>query len=101
VAAFAWNRWQLSAECALEGGTLAVWTTNAAGALVFKAADAPVVRSGRTGAKVDYSPERDRVIAEAYASGGYTIQEISDCFGLHYSSVSKIVRAEAQARRQA
>ena len=46
-------------------------------------------------------PERNRAIAEAYASGGYTLQEIGDYFGLHYSRVSKIVRAEAQERRKA
>ena len=45
-------------------------------------------------------PERNRAIAEAYASGGYTMQEIGDYFGLHYSRVSKIVRAEAQERRK-
>jgi len=46
-------------------------------------------------------PQRDRAIAEAYASGGYTMQEIGDYFGLHYSRVSKIVRAEAEERRRA
>jgi len=46
-------------------------------------------------------PMRDRAIAEAYASGGYTMQEIGDYFGLHYSQVSKIVRAEAEERRRA
>ena len=46
-------------------------------------------------------PERDRAIAAAYASGGYTMQEIGDYFGLHHSRVSKIVRAEAQVRRKA
>jgi len=46
-------------------------------------------------------PERARAIAEAYASGGYTMQEIGDYFGLHYSRVSKIVREEAQERQKA
>jgi REP element-mobilizing transposase RayT len=41
-------------------------------------------------------PQRDRAIAAAYASGGYTMQDIGDYFGLHYSRVSKIIRAESQ-----
>lgn len=52
-------------------------------------------------AYVRANAERDRAIAYAYASGGYTMQEIGDYFGLHYSRVSKIVRAEAQERRRA
>jgi hypothetical protein len=46
-------------------------------------------------------PQRDRAIAAAYASGGYTMQDIGDYFGLHYSRVSKIVRAESQYRSRA
>ena len=38
-------------------------------------------------------PDRDLAIAAAYASGGYTLRDIGDYFGLHYSRVSKIVRA--------
>ena len=38
------------------------------------------------------NPERDQAIAAAYASGGYSMREIGDFFGLHYSRVSKIVR---------
>jgi putative transposase len=40
-------------------------------------------------------PERDQAIVAAYASGGYTMQDIGDFFGLHYSRVSKIVRASS------
>jgi REP-associated tyrosine transposase len=39
------------------------------------------------------NPERDKAIAVAYASGGYSMKEIGDFFGLHYSRVSKIVRS--------
>ena len=46
-------------------------------------------------------PERDRAIAQAYASGGYTMREIGDYFGLHYSRVSKIIRAATQTTRKA
>jgi hypothetical protein len=46
-------------------------------------------------------PDRNRAIAEAYASGGYTMQQIGDYFGLHYSRVSKIVRRASHTRREA
>ncbi|MCM8594778.1 REP-associated tyrosine transposase [Accumulibacter sp.] len=41
--------------------------------------------------------DRDRAIAAAYASGGYTMKEIGEHFGLHYSRVSRIVRLADQA----
>jgi REP element-mobilizing transposase RayT len=41
--------------------------------------------------------DRDAAICAAYASGGYTLREIGDHFGLHYSRVSKIVRRPAPA----
>jgi len=31
-------------------------------------------------------------MAEAYKSGGYTLKQIGDHFGLHYSTVSGIIR---------
>jgi len=34
---------------------------------------------------------RDRAIAEAFRSGGYSMREIGDHVGLHYSTVSRIV----------
>ena len=34
---------------------------------------------------------RDEAIVAAYASGGYSMKEIGDYFGLHYSYVSKII----------
>ena len=46
-------------------------------------------------------PQRDHAIIAAYASGGYTMQDVGDYFGLHYSRVSKIVRAESQSRSSA
>ena len=36
-------------------------------------------------------PERNTAIVEAYRSGGYTLQEVAEYFGLHYASVSRIV----------
>ncbi len=35
-------------------------------------------------------PARDAAIVAAYASGGYTLKEIGNHFGLHYSRVSRI-----------
>ncbi len=37
--------------------------------------------------------DRDQAINAAYASGGYTMKEIGDYFGLHQSRISKIIRA--------
>lgn len=36
--------------------------------------------------------ERDEAILRAYASGGYSLKQIGDHFGLHYSRVSRIVK---------
>lgn len=36
--------------------------------------------------------ERDRAMAEAYATGAYTMKEIGDFFGVHYMTVSRAVR---------
>ena len=47
---------------------------------------------------VAHSEERDGAIAAAYASGGYSLKEIGDHFGLHYSRVSRIVRAWREAK---
>jgi putative transposase len=38
------------------------------------------------------SEDRNTAIISAYQSGGYTLKEIGDYFGLHYSSVSGIIR---------
>ena len=46
-------------------------------------------------------PDRNRAIAAAYASGGYTMQDIGDYFGVHYSRVSRIVGAAEKAKRTA
>lgn len=39
-----------------------------------------------------HKPTRNHAIIEAYRSGGYTQKQIGDHFGLHYSTVSGIVR---------
>ena len=45
--------------------------------------------------------ERDDAIAAAYASGGYSMQDIGDYFRLHYSRAGKIVRAASQTKSKA
>ena len=38
------------------------------------------------------NPDRNTAISPAYRSGDYTLKQIGDYFGLHYSTVSGIVR---------
>jgi hypothetical protein len=61
-------------------------------------------RAGRARPIADYEKQsysRDQAIAAAYASGGYTMQEVGAHFGLHYSRVSRIVRDwERKAKRK-
>jgi REP element-mobilizing transposase RayT len=42
------------------------------------------------------NPDRDQAIRAAYASGGYTMREIGDYFGLSQSRISKIIRPAPQ-----
>jgi hypothetical protein len=46
-------------------------------------------------------PRRNDAIVAAYRSGGYTLSDIGDFFGIHYSRVSKIFQAADVARREA
>ncbi|WP_275100505.1 REP-associated tyrosine transposase [Sedimenticola hydrogenitrophicus] len=41
---------------------------------------------------------RDDAIYQAYRSGGYKMAELSEYFGLHYSSISKIIRRLENSR---
>jgi len=41
--------------------------------------------------------ERDAAIVAAHASGGYSYKQIGDYFGVHFTTVGRIVRA-AKAR---
>lgn len=41
---------------------------------------------------------RDEAIVRAYVSGGYTLREIGEYFGLHYSRVSRIAREGAKGK---
>jgi hypothetical protein len=42
--------------------------------------------------------ERNKGIIAAYRSGGYSMKEIGDHFGIHYSSVSKIIKADENSK---
>ncbi|MFA0110275.1 transposase [Vibrio breoganii] len=37
--------------------------------------------------------DRSSAMINAYASGGYTLQQIADYFGVHYSTVSRMIKA--------
>lgn len=41
---------------------------------------------------------RNEVISKAWLSGDYKMKEIADYFGLHYSSVSKIIKVDENSR---
>ena len=41
---------------------------------------------------------RDEAIIQAYGSGGYSLKEIGEHFGLHYSRVSRIVGGQGKAK---
>ena len=38
------------------------------------------------------SPDRDAAIIAAYATGGYSYQQIAEYFGVHFTTVGRIVR---------
>ena len=42
---------------------------------------------------------RDTAICEAFKSGGYSMKEIGDFFGFHYSRISRIVKLEQELAR--
>ena len=44
-------------------------------------------------------PDRNEAIVAAYATGQYSYQNIGLHFGLHYTSVGKIVRSAKRKRR--
>jgi len=46
-------------------------------------------------------PNRDEAIRAAYASGGYSMKEVGEHFGLHYSRISRIVRKKERAAHKA
>jgi REP element-mobilizing transposase RayT len=51
-------------------------------------------------AQIAEAHERDEAIFQAYVSDGYSLQEIGDHFGLHYSRISRILKHQRQAKNQ-
>ncbi|QXP85787.1 helix-turn-helix domain-containing protein [Methylococcus sp. Mc7] len=51
-------------------------------------------------AQIAAAHERDEAILCAYASGGYSLKEIGDHFGLHYSRVSRILKKQRMAKEK-
>ncbi|MEY2680534.1 MAG: hypothetical protein RL661_765 [Pseudomonadota bacterium] len=49
-------------------------------------------------AEIAAAHARDEAIAQAYASGGYSLKDIGDYFGLHYSRVSRILKNQQIAK---
>ncbi|WP_126455863.1 REP-associated tyrosine transposase [Sulfuriflexus mobilis] len=43
-------------------------------------------------------PDRNTAITHAYRSGGYSMEEVGEYFGLHYSRVSRIIRNVEMAK---
>ena len=43
-------------------------------------------------------PVRDTAIAQAYATGCYSLKEIGQAFGLHYATVSRVARSAAMSQ---
>ncbi len=65
--------------------------------------EAPPLAQRRLPAKppieyVSLYPVRDRAIAAAYASGGYTLKEIGNHFDLHYARIRRNVRAAEEEK---
>jgi transposase len=46
-------------------------------------------------------PDRDGAVFEAFRSGGYSMREIGDHVGLHYSTISRIVSYHEKERDKA
>ena len=43
-------------------------------------------------------PDRNEAITAAYASGGYTLKEIGQYFGLHYAHVRRVISGAGKPR---
>jgi putative transposase len=61
---------------------------------VSRAQRRPMARS--LAAYAEAHSRRDQAMAQAYRSGGYTMKEIADYFGVHYMTVSRAVRKYEQ-----
>ena len=55
----------------------------------------PALFGGTRGDK----PKRDAAIREAYVEHGYTLSQIGDFLGLHYATISRIVKGRPRDGR--
>jgi hypothetical protein len=62
--------------------------------------DIPAIQKRQIAKPISYYEERyqDRntTIVNAYSSGGYSMKEIGEYFGLHYSRISRIIKAKGK-----
>ena len=49
---------------------------------------------------LQHAHNRDKAIASSYTSGGYSMKEIGDYYGLHYSSISRIIKQQEKANNK-
>ena len=65
--------------------------------------DSPAQRRALARALSDYARahERDEAIALAHLSGQHTVATIADHFGVHYTTVSRLVKVYEKAQREA
>ena len=66
------------------------WTAGATGGGTPRARQRALVKPFATFAEESLS--RREAMARAFLTDVYTMQEIADCFGVHYSTVSRAVR---------
>ena len=64
--------------------------------------DVPAIQKKRVPKPLKYYAEvsggRDFAVRRAYESGGYSMREIGEYFGLHYSRVSRIINRKAKGK---
>ena len=69
-------------------------------AVPWELSEAPKIqRRGKPKLLKEYAAitaSRDEAVFMAYRSGGYTLKEIADYYGLHYSTISRIVKNYAK-----
>ncbi len=66
--------------------------------------EVPFSQKRRKAKSLDYyerrHKDRDTAICAAYASGGYSMKDIGDYFGLHYSRISRIISNGSEAKHK-
>ena len=83
---------------------LTAWASSASIKVPIRTSALEIPRAQRRGRpkqlavyEKDHAPDRNAAITAAYASGGYTMGQLAEYFGLHYTSVSRIVKQQESA----